>query len=126
MWAYRSFELPFNVFDFTVSRHRDGPDEFLENFHGTMLADCYSGFQKINVWSNERIVHAACWAHARRKILEGRSSHPASAAVLLAWVQQLYDLEDRAKVLSSDDRLALRQREAGPILDRIEGYVDEQ
>jgi hypothetical protein len=27
MWAYRSFERPVNVFDFTVSRHRDGPDE---------------------------------------------------------------------------------------------------
>lgn len=126
MWAYRSFELPFNVFDFTVSRHRDGPDEFLEHFQGIMLADCYSGFQKIGVRSDERIVHAACWAHARRKILEGRSSHPTQAAVLLALAQQLYDIEDRAKVFSCDDRRALRQREAGPILDRIAAYVDEQ
>jgi len=126
MWAYRSFELPLNVFDFTVSRHRDGPDEFLENFQGTLMADCYSGFQKIGVRSDERIVHAACWAHARRKILEGRSSHPTQAAMLLALVQQLYDIEDRAKVLSYDDRRALRQREAVPILDRIEAYVDEQ
>ena len=126
MWAYRSFELPFNVFDFTVSRHRDGPDEFLEDFQGILLADCYSGFQKIGVRSDERIVHAACWAHARRKILEGRSSHPTQAAVLLALVQQLYDLEDRAKVFSGDDRRALRLREAGPILDRIEAYVDDQ
>ena len=31
MWAYRPFELPINVFDFTVSRHRDGPNEVLED-----------------------------------------------------------------------------------------------
>ena len=26
MWAYRSMDVKLNVFDFTVSRHRDGPD----------------------------------------------------------------------------------------------------
>ena len=124
MWAYRSFELPLNVFDFTVSRHRDGPDEFLRNFQGKLMADCYSGFQKIELRSDARIVRGACWAHARRKILEGRTSHPQAAAVLLALVQQLYDLEDRGKVLSRDDRRALREREARPILDRIRTCVD--
>jgi transposase len=126
MWAYRSFELPLNVFDFTVSRHRDGPDEFLENFSGKLMADCWSGFQKIDLRSDARIVRGACWAHARRKILEGQSSHPQQAAVLLALVQQLYDLEDRGKVLSCDDRRALREREARPILERIRAYADRQ
>ncbi|MEM6472101.1 MAG: transposase, partial [Planctomycetota bacterium] len=28
MWAYRGVDIPINVFDFTVSRHRDGPDLF--------------------------------------------------------------------------------------------------
>jgi transposase len=126
MWAYRSCELPLNVFDFTVSRHRDGPDEFLKNFRGKLMADCWSGFQKIEFRSDARIVHAACWAHARRKILEGRSSNPQEAAVLLALVQQLYDLEDRAKVFSAGDRRALREREATPLLNRIESYVDAQ
>lgn len=47
MWAYRSVLAPLNVFDFTVSRHRDGPDQFLidTQFTGTLLADCYSGYQ---------------------------------------------------------------------------------
>ena len=45
MWAYRSLLVPLNVFDFTVSRHRDGPDAFLVDggFTGTLMADCYSG-----------------------------------------------------------------------------------
>ena len=42
MWAYRSLTVPINVFDFTVSRHRDGPDDFLVagGFVGKLLADC--------------------------------------------------------------------------------------
>ena len=42
-WAYRGVEVPINVFDFTVSRHRDGPDEFFidSGYHGTLLGDCY-------------------------------------------------------------------------------------
>ena len=60
MWAYRSFNLPINVFDFTVSRHRDGPQEILADFQGTLMADCYSGFEAVVLGSSERIARAAC------------------------------------------------------------------
>ena len=99
MWAYRSLELPFNVFDFTVSRHREGPDWMLSGFSGVLLGDCWSGFQKIELRSDARIQRAACWAHARRKLHECRVNHPRHTTVLLALVRQLYDLEERAKLL---------------------------
>jgi hypothetical protein len=44
---------------------------------------------------------------------------------VLEWVRQLYDIEDRAHDFTPAERQALRQREAVPILDRIEAYVDE-
>ena len=47
MWAYRGVNVKLNVFDFTVSRHRDGPDLFFENFSGTILGDCWHGFGAI-------------------------------------------------------------------------------
>jgi transposase len=124
MWAYRGIDIPLNVFDFTVSRHRDGPDEILANYSGTLMADCWSGFQKIELRSDERITRAACWAHARRKVFDGRSSHPLLAAHLLALIQQLYDVEDRGKVLSVAERLALRQRESIALLNRIRTVMD--
>lgn len=123
MWAYRSFLLPVNVFDFTVSRTRDGPDEFLEGYRGSLMADCWSGFQKIDLRSDLRIVRAACWTHARRKVLAGRASHPNQACVLLAVSRELYDIEERAKTLSVENRKALRERLARPVLDRIHAYL---
>lgn len=126
MWAYRSFDVPYNVFDFTVSRHRDGPDEILKKYQGKLMADCWSGFQKIDLRTNARIVRAACWAHARRKVFEGRSSYPQAAAVLLALIRQLYDIEDRGKLLNADKRRELRERESRPVLDHIRAYIQSE
>jgi transposase len=124
MWAYRSLELPFNVFDFTVSRHREGPDWMLSGFAGVLLGDCWSGFQKIELRSDARIQRAACWAHARRKLYECRVNHPRHATVLLALIRQLYDLEDRAKLLAPGEQLELRQRESLRLLTQIREYID--
>ncbi len=124
MWAYRSLELPFNVFDFTVSRHRDGPDWMLSGFTGFLLGDCWSGFQKIELRSDARIQRAACWAHARRKLHECRVNHPRHTTVLLSLVRQLYDLEERAKLYSAGERLELRQRESLRVLRQIREYIN--
>ncbi len=82
---------PINVFDFTVSRHRDGPEIFLSGFEGVLLADCYAGYEAIELGSAGKIRRAACVAHARRKVFEARSNHPAHAAMLLGLFQRLYD-----------------------------------
>ena len=119
MWAYRAVTLPVNVFDFTVSRHRDGPDDFLKNYRGKLMADCYSGYQGISLRSESRILRGACWTHARRKVFDGRSSHPLEASHLLAMVGELYDIEERGKLLSAGDRLQLREEAACPVLERL-------
>jgi hypothetical protein len=127
-WAYRSLLLPINVFDFTVSRHRDGPDAFLvENqFTGKLLADCYSGYHGIALRSDARIARAACNAHARRKVFEARESYPLLSSQLLAMYQELYDLEDRAREMTAADRQALREREGRPVWARMRALLDSE
>ena len=124
MWAYRSLTVPINVFDFTVSRHRDGPELFLKDFTGTLLADCYAGFQGIALRSDGAILRAACNAHARRKVFETRDAYPREASLLLGMYQQLYDIEDRGKALSDDERQMLRQREAAPVWQSMGEWLE--
>lgn len=124
MWAYRAVQLPVNVFDFTVSRHRDGVDEMLKDYTGTLMADCYSGYQNIELRSDSRIRRAACWAHARRKVFDARENQPLEARVLLAMIGELYDIEERGKRMSAEERRALRQREARPVMARIRLWLD--
>lgn len=126
MWAYRSMNVKLNVFDFTVSRHRDGPDQFLveSGFTGTMLGDCYSGYQGISLRSEGQIVRAACHAHARRKFFEALDNHPLLASQVLAAYRQLYDIEDRAREMTAAERLSLRQLESRPIWERIKSLIE--
>ena len=126
MWAYRGSTVPLNIFDFTVSRHRDGPDQFLidNHFKGVLIADCYSGYTGISLRSGDGITHAACNTHARRKIFEARGNHPQVASVLLAMFQELYDIEARACGLDADSRLQLRQQESAVVWLRMREYLD--
>jgi hypothetical protein len=123
MWAYRSMTIPLNVFDFTVSRHRDGPDVFLKNYSGLLMADCYSGYQGIEFRTDSRILRGACGTHARRKVFNARESYPLESATLLAMFQELYDIEERARELAVADREALRQCEALPVWQRMEAWL---
>ena len=125
MWVYRSFgPAGANVFDFTVSRHRDGPQDFLKNYTGTLLGDCYSGFESIVLASDSRLVHAACNAHARRKVYESRGHHPLEASQLLALYRRLYDIEDQARGKSPQEVLSLRRESSVPIMEQMRQWLD--
>ena len=123
MWVYRSITAPINVFDFTVSRHRDGPEIFLDGFIGSLMADCYTGYDSVETKSDGRIIRAACVAHARRKVFESRGNSPVHASMLLSMFRQLYDIEDRAKAFAPDVRLALRQAESRLIWEQMREYL---
>ena len=123
MWAYRSVTTPLNVFDFTVSRHRDGPDLMLADFRGTLQADCYAGYEGIALRSDGCIRRAACVAHARRKVFDAKEANPLESSLVPAKFQQLYDIEDRAKTLSVDDRFQLRQSEAAEVWGSLEKWL---
>lgn len=123
MWAYRSLIESLNVFDFTVSRHRDGPDLMLADFCGTVVADCYSGYEGIVLRSDGRIRRAACVAHARRKVFDAKDVYPLESSFVLAKFQQLYDLEDQARPLSPEERTRIRQNAAVPVWAALDEWL---
>lgn len=119
-WLYRGRETaPYNVFAFTDSRERAGPDRFLESFTGTLTGDCYSGYVNIEKVTRGRIRFAACLTHARRKVFDARELQPVLSAHLLALFGELYDIEDRGRTLDDASRLVLRQRESVPVMARL-------
>ncbi len=115
----------YSVYDFTMSRARDGPAAFLKDYRGFLQADAYGGYDGIFLGSDGQIVEVACWRTARRKFFDARANAPREANQVLEWIRQLYDIEDRARDFTPLDRQLLRQLESKPILDRIENYLDE-
>jgi transposase len=124
-WVYIGpTAFPYDVYDFTEDRKRDGPSRFLASYVGYLQADAFSGYDGIYAGSGGQIIEVACWAHSRRKFFEARSSSPAEASLILQMIRRLYEVEDRARPLDDIARLALRQAESVPILERIRDELD--
>jgi hypothetical protein len=118
MWIYLGDDLhPYNIFDFTLSRSRDGPAIFLGNYNQVLLADAYGGYEGICV--EKQIIQAGCWSHARRKFVDAQKLSPAIAAEALGLIGNLFAIEERAKSLSCADRLSLRQAQSAPVLEQL-------
>jgi len=118
MWVYVGDAAhPYNVFDFTLRRSRDGPREFLKHYTGVLLADAYGGYN--GVVAGNGLTRAGCWSHARRKVIEAESTAPEIARHVVALLRRLFALEQQAKELSVAERLALRQAQSVPLLAEL-------
>jgi len=120
MRAYSGCEdRPYDIFDFRVSRHRDGPAEFLASYSGHVMADCYSGNLSVVLDASSSMTRMACMSHARRKIFEAKDVDRVASAYPLALIGQLYDIERMAIDMTKEERTDIRQRESKLILNRL-------
>jgi transposase len=128
LWVYLGDAAhPYNVFDFTVNRKRDGPQQFLASYQGYLHADAFSGYDGLYLpdprTATARIIEVACNAHARRKFYEARGSDALRSHQALAYYRQLYELERAAKDFSDEQRLQMRQDLAVTILDQFHQWL---
>ncbi len=64
MWVYSGLHRArYNIFDFRVSQHRDGPDDFFRHNRCIVQGDCFSGNLSVAIHSDGRLTFAACWGH---------------------------------------------------------------
>jgi transposase len=131
LWVYLGDAAhPYNVFDFTTTHKRDGPQRFLANFQGYLQADAFSGYDCLYLPSSAdgvaRIIEVACNAHARRKFHEARASDDLRAHVALGYYRQLYELERAAGDFDETQRFKMRQDFSVLFLDRFHTWLKEQ
>ena len=120
-------EHRFLFYDFRPNRSRAGPAEILFHYQGVLLTDGHSAYESLVNESRGRLRAAACWMHVRREFDEARvtTSH-SLVEETLARIHLLYDVEDRAKALSFEERRALRNRESRPLVERLFARMDEE
>lgn len=124
MWVYIGDRAnPYNLFDFTTSRGRDGPMTFLKGYKQTLVADGYGGYDGVVVGND--ITRAGCWAHARRKFVDAEKARPQIAAEAVGIIKRLYAIEERGKPLTVEQRTALRQMESVPILAALKDKLHD-
>jgi len=126
IWPYYGDkEHPVVIYDYTQTRERAGPEKFLEGYRGYLQADAYAGYDAFFKDPARGLVEVGCWAHARRYLHKALESDQARMGPALLLTARLYKVEERARGLSAEERLSLRQLESRPILDKLGDYLLE-
>lgn len=126
-WAYIGDEKrPYRVFDFTPTRERAGPEQFLDGFAGYLQADAYGVYDGIYLKSKGGIQEVACWAHDRRYWWDARDNDAPRAHVALGYISRLYEVERNFESAAVDERAAARRRYSRPILDDFKTWLDAE
>ena len=113
------------VFDFCLGRGREGPKEFLGQFEGILQTDGYVAYENVG---GPKLVHAGCWAHARRKFFDAvkLNPHEAVATRIVKRIDELFGIDAvaREEKLDHAARHALRLDRARPLVDLIRVEVE--
>lgn len=97
------------------------PESHLKGFSGTLQADAYAGY---NSAYQNGIQHIACWAHVRRKFYDITQNTPSPLAdEAIATIQSLYVIEKAIRGKPPDQREAIRQQQAKPIIERFKLWL---
>lgn len=127
-WPYTGDrEHPGVVFDYTPTRERAGPEEFLKDYRGYLQADAYVAYDSFFTDPERGLMEVACWAHTRRHFHEALDNDAARMGVVLAYIAKLYGVEKTAReggVVGEDLRL-LRQQGSAPVLEQLHAYLQK-
>jgi transposase len=117
------------VFDFEMTRSKEVPKAFFKDYGGILHTDGYVAYEKDI--GTEKLIHACCLAHSRRKFIEAikvqTKAHAADAklerVVTLMDGMFAIDREAREQKLSLEDRHALRQERVPAILAELHALL---
>ncbi|MEX1039772.1 MAG: IS66 family transposase [Pirellulaceae bacterium] len=134
-WPYLGDWLhPYAVYDFTLTRERDGPQKFLDGFKVYLQADAYSGYDAI--FAGDQVLEVACWVHARRYWHQALDNDPLRANHALGFIAQLSQIETQLRKAYPALNLqgerdfaavaAARQEHSVPILTDFKTWLDTE
>jgi transposase len=145
LWTYMVDQRPWQggrapaaYYRFSPDRRGERPRDHLAGFRGVIQADAFSGYQALTrPTSNPSakgstgrappLIHAACWAHARRKLYDVfESTRSPIAEEALKRIGELYRIEAEITGQPAETRLAARQNRAVVILDALRDWLVAQ
>jgi len=132
MWVFRTGEFDKEqivLFHYSPTRAGETAKEFLEGFHGYLMTDGYSGYNKL-----KDCTRTSCWAHIRRYLIDaipkGKEYDLNQPAVQgLAYVNKLFDMEryiHAKEGVTFDEVKSYRTKKESPILEGFFTWLDTQ
>lgn len=115
------------IYDYTATRERAGPEQFLKDFRGHLQADAYVVYDSFFTDPAREMVEVGCWAHARRHFYQAQDNDPSRMRTVLLLIARLYQVEKvgRERGLRGEELRILREHGARPLLEKINAYLQE-
>jgi len=113
----QSLNPALRIYKFFTDRKHNSFHELLEDYSGVFHSDKYGAYEKEAKKGGK--IWAPCMAHIRRKYFEAEAGDPKFREEVLSLIRELFQIEERGKNLSPEERVALRRAEATPILDEL-------
>ena len=130
MWVMRTGSTePIRAVIFHYARTRSGEEakRLYEGFKGYLVTDAYAGYEKV-----ENIRRALCWSHVRRYYLDsipldsrGKEMEGSKGAEGRAWCDRLFQIEQKLKGCSPQERATKRLELSRPVLEGFWSWVSE-
>jgi len=126
------------IFQIENSRSTEAAANLLKSFEGTVVADGFSSYIRLQKDLKEQgkkgFILAGCWAHGRRKFVAAERSYKYKARGAMALINELYrierDLSESQRGPSDSEenlkeRLRVRQDLSAPIVDALAYWADK-
>jgi transposase len=118
------------LFDYDPSRGGEVADGLIEGCSGYLQSDGYQAYEGVS--ERAGLIHAGCFAHARRRFFEALKALPnaqrrqASAAhEAVRRIDALYLIERQIKDLGDEDRTRIRREEAVPQIASLHEWASK-
>jgi transposase len=149
-WVYVADDKPFGgtsppaaMFYYSRDRSGEHPQAHLAQWSGIFQADAFSGYGKLYVpdRSPGQILQAGCWSHARRPFFifadleeaarrKAASKKPIAvspiAIEVVRRIDALFEIERAINGQSPDQRRAVRQELAKPLVEALHAYLEDK
>ena len=131
LWVYvrddrpwRGPDPPAAVYFYSPDRKAERPAAHLGSFRGVLQVDGYAGFETL---AGDKIVLAACWAHARRKFYDvQKATGSPIAAEALRRIAGLYAIETEIRGCRANERRRVRDERARPLVEALKPWLEDQ
>jgi hypothetical protein len=129
LWAYVRDDRPAGDpaapavwYAYSPDRKGEHPQQHLRDFCGDLQADGYAGFNQL--YEDGRRREVACWAHVRRKFFDLQAAHASPIATeAVKRIGELYVIEGTIRGRPPEERRAVRQARARPLLDSLHVWL---
>jgi transposase len=136
LWAIARDDRPWGGTDppgvayiYAPGRGTEHAIRTLAGFSGVLQVDGYAAYDALadGKRTNAPVRLALCWSHFRRRFYEiAKSGNAPIATEALARIGALYTIETEIRGSGADERRAVRQQRARPLVNDLHDWLEEQ